>query len=231
MDFKSKYGLSSHVNSKHKAVPTEYKCDICGEGNLFSPQARVKHKRKRHPKEVEEKKHTNKINEVHKIPHYECSYCGVKFPKRLERDRHQNFEHGDNSSNEWKCNCGVTAITEKRLLYHKENTCTLRSKKLYTRSETIKPFMGTKQFKCSECNKTWATLFRLQSHIKSVHEGVREQFKCSKCNNTLATLSGLKTHIKTVHEGVREECPHCNKSLSLSHIKLHIKIFHSHINI
>ena len=83
-DFKSKYGLSSHVNEKHKAVPTEYKCDICGEGNLFSPQSRVKHKRDKHPKEVEEKKHINKRNEVLKIPHYECSYCGVKFPKRLE---------------------------------------------------------------------------------------------------------------------------------------------------
>ena len=68
-DFRSKYGLSSHVNEKHKAVPIEYTCEICGEGNLFSSQARVTHKRNKHPKEVEEKKHNNKRNgEILEVP-------------------------------------------------------------------------------------------------------------------------------------------------------------------
>ena len=199
-DFKTKYGLSSHVNTKHKAVPTEYKCDICGEGNLFSPQARVKHKRAKHSKEVEEKKYINKRNEVNKIPHYECSYCGAKFPKRLERDRHQNVEHGDNSSNKWICNCGFTTITEKRLLFHKENTCTLlRLKQKNTFSETVSPFLGT------------------------------QQFKCRKCGNVLTTLVGLKRHIKTVHEGVREECPHCHKTFSCIKKHIQICYLHLNI--
>ena len=194
LDFRSKYGLNSHVNEKHKAVPIEYMCEICGEGNLFSPQSRMRHKTIKHPKEFEEKKNLKRQNEANKIPHYECSYCGKDFPKRLERDRHQNSEHKDNNSTKWKCSCGVTAITEKRLLYHKENTCTLKAK--IRHSETVKPFLHPKQFTCRQCDKLFKSLKGYQRHIQSVHEGVRKE--CPHCKKSLS-LGNINQHIKKKH--------------------------------
>ena len=120
-DFRSKYGLSSHVNEKHKAVPTEYKCEICGEGGFLSPQSKIKHKRSKHPVEVAARE------KVNKIPHFECSYCNEKFAKRIERDRHQNAAHQDNNSVKFKCECGAQALTEKRLQSHKEMYCRIRN--------------------------------------------------------------------------------------------------------
>ena len=108
-DFRSKYGLSSHINEKHKMVPTEYKCEICGKGDLFSPQARVTHKRKEHAKQVAEKKRENKA------PQYDCSFCPEQFDKRIKRKRHEIDVHNEGKSNRVVCECGVRALTEKRL--------------------------------------------------------------------------------------------------------------------
>ena len=115
-DFRTRYGLHSHVNEKHKSVPTEYACEICGEKNLFSPQARGRHKRQNHKDILE-----NRVRS-HKIPQYECSFCAEKFARRVDRDIHQEKIH--NALRDFVCgDCGKRAQTEKRLKLHKEKYC------------------------------------------------------------------------------------------------------------
>ena len=64
LDFRSKYGLRSHINKAHREVPIEYVCEICRQGGFFSPQDKSIHKMKFHKDERGERK-TEK-------PKFEC---------------------------------------------------------------------------------------------------------------------------------------------------------------
>ena len=117
-DFRTRYGLSSHVNEKHKSIPTKYPCEICGKDELYSPQAKTAHKRSEHP--GIKLKNSN----VNRPQSYECSFCDVIFYNRKERDLHHKIVHHEDTRGLFKCEaCNTTAITKSRLEYHIENYC------------------------------------------------------------------------------------------------------------
>ena len=166
-DFRTKYGLSGHINEKHKMVPTEYKCQICGKGDLFSPQARVVHKRKEHSKQFSEKKRENKA------PQYECSFCPEQFDQKIKRKRHEINIHKERKSYRAVCDCGITALTEKRLEFHKERFCMLNSKAVEVfRERKLEHLRKNKNesHPCPNCDKAFTYPSELKHHIKVNHE-------------------------------------------------------------
>lgn len=65
----------------------------------------------------------------------------------------------------------------------------------------------------------------LQTHIKSVHEGLK--FQCPQCEHKATRERNLHMHIKSVHEGLKFQCPHCDhKATQNSSLKEHIKSIH-----
>ena len=74
----------------------------------------------------------------------------------------------------------------------------------------------------------------LADHIKIVHSGIRDH-NCTECDKSFYTRSNLNAHFRTVHlkdkrERNRDEemvtCEYCNKQLSKSNVKRHIKALH-----
>ena len=83
VDFTTAYGLSQHINKKHTEIPTEYKCDVCGEGGFLSTQDRSKRNTAGHG-----------ADRVVKQREYECPACKERFPSRMTRGKHLLSTHG-----------------------------------------------------------------------------------------------------------------------------------------
>ena len=170
-------------------VPTEYKCQICGKGDLFSPQARVTHKRKEHAKEVAEKKRENKI------PQYDCSFCPEQFDQRIKRKRHEISVHNEGKSNRVFCECGITALTEKRLQFHKEKFCRLNEKAVEMFKEKRLDVLRTYKVnthKCVNCDKAFRYPKELKRHVLAVHEKIKKE--CEISQKSLSCISTIKEY-------------------------------------
>ena len=127
-EFRSRYGLSSHRNMKHRATPIDYICEICGERNLLSPQSRSAHKRQKHADILKNKEKSSK--------QYDCSNCDLKFEQRKARDQHQKQIHNQNEK--YVCNqCGTEKATESRLKQHIERTCRRKAVRISVKPDII----------------------------------------------------------------------------------------------
>ncbi|MHA2297625.1 MAG: C2H2-type zinc finger protein [Candidatus Hodarchaeales archaeon] len=81
------------------------------------------------------------------------------------------------------------------------------------------------KFVCDLCSSEYSSKYRLQEHIRTVHEGIR--YRCELCNKDYADRSGLAKHIKNVHENIRYHCKQCNKEFQTpSGLSRHLKSIH-----
>ncbi|XP_013145506.1 PREDICTED: zinc finger protein 117-like isoform X2 [Papilio polytes] len=70
-----------------------------------------------------------------------------------------------------------------------------------------------KKYPCKSCEKSFAFIGELRSHIKYVHEKIRKTpqiFPCDMCERTFKCLQSLTIHRRSVHTGERpEKCSVC----------------------
>merc|ERR1719219_1710881 len=66
---------------------------------------------------------------------------------------------------------------------------------------------------CEHCNQTFRRMYNLKTHINRVHLKVK-QFKCTRCDKSFATNSDLKQHLGTHGEGKMFKCEHCDRTFS-----------------
>lgn len=78
--------------------------------------------------------------------------------------------------------------------------------------------------KCDQCDYACSASSSLKTHIKRVHDDVRD-FECGQCDYACSTNSDLKQHVKRIHDKIKDEqCPHCDAKFSDSgNLKRHIK--------
>ncbi|ODM87081.1 putative zinc finger protein, partial [Orchesella cincta] len=81
---------------------------------------------------------------------------------------------------------------------------------------------GEKPFKCTICNKRYATAHTLKVHKLSVHEG-QKPFSCNLCGKCFAQHHSLTSHLNR-HLGEKtQKCGLCEKSKELRiHTKYHV---------
>ena len=81
------------------------------------------------------------------------------------------------------------------------------------------------------CNKKFATIGGMKTHIKTAHLDKRE-YKCETCEKSFNQLTILKGHIERVHENVKSyKCEICEKEFALRTVLLqHIKERHENMN-
>ena len=81
------------------------------------------------------------------------------------------------------------------------------------------------RFPCTLCDKTFAYKAGLKSHVKNIHEKIKDKC-CTLCGYKTDASFNLHMHVKRMHEGkpLKESCPHCGKMV----VKLdsHIKTYH-----
>ena len=85
-------------------------------------------------------------------------------------------------------------------------------------------------FKCDQCQKDFSSKINLRSHIKDVHDKIK-QFACSSCEVKISRNSSLKLHIKAVHDKILDiECNVCEyKCSDNGNLQRHIKSSHDKI--
>ena len=69
--------------------------------------------------------------------------------------------------------------------------------------ENVYPWEDEKNFKCDQCESTFATKYTLKAHVETIHEKLRP-LECSLCDKTYPARGGkqsLERHIKKVHQG------------------------------
>ena len=81
-------------------------------------------------------------------------------------------------------------------------------------------------FPCPDCDYKAKWRGHLQTHIKSVHEGVK--FPCQDCDYKAKRRGDLQTHIKSVHKGERFPCSDCEYTATQNgNLQRHIKSVHN----
>ena len=98
--------------------------------------------------------------------------------------------------------------------------------------KTLKAAMAKhdKVYQCDICSYATPKKFRLQRHVESVHDKLRN-FACEHCDYRASEKSALKLHIKSLHDKIRDfACEHCEfKAAQKSHLKLHVKGVHDNV--
>ncbi|KAF5400243.1 Zinc finger and BTB domain-containing protein [Paragonimus heterotremus] len=80
---------------------------------------------------------------------------------------------------------------------------------------------------CAFCNKVFTKICNLNTHIKTVHKGVKP-FECTFCYKGFTRNSDLHKHIDAVHKGLKPfVCDFCQRSFSQkSSLKRHVEAIH-----
>ena len=215
--------LRNHGYIMHDGTGKAYKCPYCersfGKDYLMARHVKSEHKEKSlecefcgegHKNVKDLKKHLE-INHVgsSKGREYPCFYCELSFDNKKALKLHYQTIHNDKYS---KCSqCGKRFPTEEALKSHKENDHDMK-------------------YPCPECGAMLSSSHGLDSHIKRVHQGIKQEKKhmCNKCGKTFHQQHYLFYHNKNMHENIKMcTCEVCGKSFACpSALKRHTRKIH-----
>eukprot|EP00096_Caligus_rogercresseyi_P011464 TRINITY_DN4508_c0_g1_i1.p1 TRINITY_DN4508_c0_g1~~TRINITY_DN4508_c0_g1_i1.p1 ORF type:complete len:624 (-),score=168.24 TRINITY_DN4508_c0_g1_i1:172-2043(-) len=135
---------------------------------------------------------------------YFCDWCPARFDNRSAARVHEETHKNDQT----KCYiCDKLYADRYSLRYH-------------LRTHGI-----GRQIRCEYCNKSFSKPSRLDSHVKSHHNNIRD-FKCSVCEKAFKTRLHLTNHFRQ-HSGEKPfACEICNvrfrhKASLLAHVRSH----------
>ena len=153
-----------------------------------------------------------------------CSFCGENFGRDVNGFlKHKKKIHPMKKGEDFKCDdCGKTYKTYSSFASHRDYVHNLRKRSVV---------------KCDHCEKTFTGNFKLNIHIKIMHNG--RPFECDICHKKFKTKHAIDYHTKikscsgkneTSHnkEG-RIACTYCEKKMTKSNMKEHIAVVHQGI--
>lgn len=177
--------LTEHMEVHTKDRP--YSCGYCGR-KFARPHEKVKHERihtGEKPHECEICGKTFRVSyclTLHMRTHtgarpYVCKHCGKRF-KAHSVYNHHLLTHSDQRN--YQCPyCPKAFKTGVQLAGHKNS--------------------HTKPFSCTECNRPFASLYAVRSHMESHKRENNLKFSCYLCGASYARNFALRDHIRDVH--------------------------------
>ncbi|KAH8304054.1 hypothetical protein KR018_012482, partial [Drosophila ironensis] len=219
--------LRLHVDYAHTKQSSEIPCTVEGCRLLF-PRLRLL--------TIHLKKVHNQTRVSAPRGDMPCSECGMVFRCPVALKKHMYKHTGEELP--YPCNiCGkgfhINSALKNHLLRHagiKNYVCPHCGVGKTTRQEWSKHILThtqEKQFKCHICEHATHTKRALDSHVKIVHEKVRN-YACQYCGKTFGKSHACKIHEMTHTGEKRCECKVCGKKFlyteSLTkHLKIHEK--------
>ena len=143
-----------------------------------------------------------------------CSHCDYTTPFMSDMKSHWKRKH----TSELLETCEKCGGVFKGLKKHLERGCGDGGHK-----EKVKPFP------CPRCPKAFITNDKLKTHIKRIHDGIKDKI-CPNCSYATYSNYNLKLHMANSHNGpavVKESCPFCEKETT--NVKHHIDLYHGHM--
>ncbi|XP_044298089.1 transcription factor IIIA isoform X1 [Varanus komodoensis] len=196
--FTTKSNLNKHVGRMHQQ--RRYVCDFEKCGKSFKKHQQLK---------IHQSQHTGE-------PRFKCSHegCGKHFSSPSRLKRHEKIHEGYACR---KDDCSFVGKTWSELLKHRKQShaepliCNVCSKKFsckgYLKSHLKIHAPNREILKCPRegCERTYTTVFNLQSHIISFHEAKRP-FMCEHpgCGRVFAIKQSLVRHA-AVHDPKRRK--------------------------
>uniref|UniRef100_A0A1Y1KSI2 C2H2-type domain-containing protein n=2 Tax=Photinus pyralis TaxID=7054 RepID=A0A1Y1KSI2_PHOPY len=183
--FLSSDKLEAHMSAQCQM--RQYECQYCGR-RFSRPHEKVKHERihtgeKPHKCEICGKAfRVSYCLTLHMRTHsgirpYKCDHCGKRF-KAHSVYNHHLLTHSEDRK--YKCPfCPKTFKTGVQLAGHKNS--------------------HTKPFTCTECNRPFASLYAVRSHMATHKRQNNLKFKCWLCGASYARSFALRDHIKEQH--------------------------------
>ncbi|KAH8406867.1 hypothetical protein KR222_009579 [Zaprionus bogoriensis] len=225
--FTTAAALRLHVDYAHTKCAQEIPCTVEGCTLLF-PRMRLL------------TIHLKKVHNMSRasVPRVEqpCGECGLLFRCPVALKKHMYKHTGQQLP--YPCNiCGkgfhINSALKNHLLRHagiKNYVCPYCGVGKTTRQEWSKHLLThtqEKMFKCERCEHATHTKRALDSHVKIVHEKIRN-YACQYCGKTFGKSHACKIHEMTHTGEKRCECKVCGKRFlyteSLTkHLKIHEK--------
>ena len=232
------YLLAKHKRLNHESPRVI--CDICGE-ELLNDKGLEIHLQSVHNlykiTEEDKIKKCDKCEIVFKDPKefnnhlktclddpkdFKCKFCDSVWVSHLSLEQHIIVDHQMLKS---VCDiCGVVTKNSSTVQSHKNNVhekihkfvCHIcakstNSKEKFTAHMINAHGIGEKQFKCDQCDKSFAIKSILKTHYES-HHAKTTLYQCEQCPKTFWMKEYLRTHVKMIHENHRpHKCDICQQ--------------------
>jgi len=208
LSLKTSYNLKIHIDTIHNKRKY-FKCEECDFETSKRGQIR-QHIIEKHGVQKE------KVDEGYRETERTCEICENVFVKQSEYRTHIQTEHHD--AKRYKCKlCSQEsdshlAIKDHINELHGQDT---GDEYIESRSDEI---INLKKFKkpldrvsCDQCSQTFCSKNSLNTHIRSVHDKVKD-FQCLICSSEFTTVSGVKKHIKLHHDVVASKGDYSNRT-------------------
>ena len=207
--------LQRHIREIHEQIRRgQMKCDHC---DYVSEGVNVlKHMKSAHRRKFEYDKN------------FKCDRCDYASTRQIHLNLHIKGVH--DKIKDQKCDkCQYATAVKSRLRRHIREVhdkvlgdivqcdqCDYKSIKSNL-SFHKKSAHGAKDYKCKSCSYATRTANYLRSHVKQVHEKVRNH-KCVQCGYAAFLKTTLQEHIRVVHEGIKDfKCEKCEFQTSKSY--------------
>jgi len=193
----SKQTLNVHVKGKHKAS-RKLKFDSKDTRTIMCPTCQKTVKSWYY-----EKYHKKTCGGKSVV--YQCDICDKSgFVNSATLQNHVRAAHSDEKP--FACeHCDMAFARSESLSKHRASNHGVNFK-----GEVV----ARKLFSCDYCGKLLTSKTKLVSHVKVIHEGVKE-YKCKFCDKTFGSKNNLEIHEGAMHTGkLPYQCYYCKKSFS-----------------
>lgn len=213
--FERRYLLLEHIETHLN--PEKFKCSICANKSFDSKLSLARHMKNMHDTEKVlltceickrefKSSHSLKIHmqlhEVDKQKSFECFMCKRTCVNFYLLKRHLNKQHAFSNGESYICDICPKVFSKKNqyvphMRIHKE-------KALIASGEGLK---------CSYCDSTFGSQYRLNHHIGRVHT-MTSAVTCKICSKVMKHHDYLKIHMENIHGAVsRIPCDICGNRL------------------